>query len=265
MTYNVFGGTLNLAQSISLLSSFSTVRAGHRCQASCWIRLLYSWCDSWSFFTVLCFWSIFSSLYLWLYHVELNSSMYQKLQFQCCILDAGCRGCCVTLFSISIAVTHWPRVCWHDIPCPCQHGPYLYLRGGQHAVQRWGHNQIRPNAQKQHGPYHHNFAITSLQDLGNQRLNKSYFLHTGSIVGVKTFFFTFLTFFHVSVFSLSFLLLKTWHKCARQDNSDGESETDADLLQSVTEVLHLCFFSFNECVLITAVEVFLSTIIAMSD
>jgi len=24
---------------------------------------------------------------------------------------------------------------------------YLYLRGGQHAVQRWGHNQSRPNAQ----------------------------------------------------------------------------------------------------------------------
>ena len=24
---------------------------------------------------------------------------------------------------------------------------YLYLRGGQHAVQRWGHNQVRPNAQ----------------------------------------------------------------------------------------------------------------------
>ena len=24
---------------------------------------------------------------------------------------------------------------------------YLYLRGGQHAVQRWGRNQVRPNAQ----------------------------------------------------------------------------------------------------------------------
>jgi len=24
---------------------------------------------------------------------------------------------------------------------------HLYLRGGQHAVQRWGHNQSRPNAQ----------------------------------------------------------------------------------------------------------------------
>ena len=55
-----------------LLSSFSTVRAaGHCCRASCWIRILYCWCDFWSFiFTVLCFRSIFSSLYnLWEYLV----------------------------------------------------------------------------------------------------------------------------------------------------------------------------------------------------
>jgi len=32
-----------------LLSSFSTIRAGHRCRASCWIEVLYSWSDAWFF------------------------------------------------------------------------------------------------------------------------------------------------------------------------------------------------------------------------
>ena len=48
-----------------LLSSYSRVRAGHRCGASCWTKFLYSWSDAWSFIiTVLCFRSIFSSLYI---------------------------------------------------------------------------------------------------------------------------------------------------------------------------------------------------------
>ena len=35
---------------------------------------------------------ILSSLYLWLYHVDLDSSVYQRLQYQCSSIDARCRG-----------------------------------------------------------------------------------------------------------------------------------------------------------------------------
>ena len=48
-----------------LLSSYSTITAGHCCRASYWMEFLYSWSDAWSFIIAeLCYRSIFSSLYV---------------------------------------------------------------------------------------------------------------------------------------------------------------------------------------------------------